>query len=163
MKKTFLIANILFLLTIVLVGVSSQQKCQHDSAECAQEGFTKLCDTPPCKTASKVFDLILLGMIVNEVLLILKAFLAYKNNSFSHSKKRFILLIILIILLLIIIGIASIIGSINLCTADMREMCNPKTGEKWVGSSHCDNLLGITSGADKLTERGWVDCLHLEK
>jgi len=42
----------------------------------------------------------------------------------------------------------------NMCTMDIRPMCNPTTGEYRTVSSSCS--CGIDAGV--LLERGWVDC-----
>ena len=74
----------------------------------------------------------------------------------NKSKIKWIILTTILVIFTFLFVIAFFF---KICSSDIREMCNLKSGEKWTGSSYCHYGFGLFEiGADKLEDKGWVDC-----
>lgn len=82
--------------------------------------------------------------------------LCYNDNMKRNLIITFIIILVLIISYFVFFYRSDfqvcLVG--KLCTADIRPMCNPATGEYRTESSSCS--CGIDAGV--LEGRGWIDC-----
>ena len=74
-----------------------------------------------------------------------------------EKKRRFLLIFLIVVIIIAVIVIFFNQNQVcyqRSCTADIRTMCNPNTGEVWEGPSGCN----CGTDAELLKSKGWVDC-----